>query len=218
MIKAVIFDFDDTLCLTEEGCFILENEIAMQMGHTPMSREMHLKTWGNPLGEAIKERIPGIDAEEFMRRLSVWQPIFAKEGRVDRLTSQNLAVLDKLRSYGKKLAIVTSRELHEVQHLLEDHHPLSARIQSFYHKDNSDFLKPDPRVFDKVLGDFGLRPEEAVYVGDAVTDAIAAKKAGLHFIALLESGIRKKEDFDELPVDLFASNLSEVIGYVLATP
>lgn len=216
MIKAVIFDFDDTLCLTEEGCFALENEIAMQMGHQPMSRETHIKTWGQPLGDAIAKRIPGIDVGEFMRRIGVWQPIFAREGKLDKLTPENIAVLDRLRSYGKKLAIVTSRELQEARHLLENTHPLHSRIDAFYHKDNSDFLKPDPRVFDKVLSDLAIEPQEAVYIGDAVTDAVAAKKAGLHFIALLESGIRKKEDFAEIPVDMFAYHLPEVISYILA--
>jgi phosphoglycolate phosphatase len=32
MIKAVIIDVDDTLCLTESICFELENDVLKQMG------------------------------------------------------------------------------------------------------------------------------------------------------------------------------------------
>lgn len=46
MIKAVIFDFDDTICLTEELCFHLENRIAQEMGYKPMTHEAHKKNWG----------------------------------------------------------------------------------------------------------------------------------------------------------------------------
>ncbi|MGB4759594.1 MAG: hypothetical protein WBP26_06080 [Candidatus Saccharimonadales bacterium] len=65
MIKAVIIDFDDTLCLTEEACFNLENETLQRMGRKPMSRDIHKNTWGQPLYDAIRLRSPGVDADKF---------------------------------------------------------------------------------------------------------------------------------------------------------
>ena len=215
MIKSVIFDFDDTLCLTEENIFHLENAIAVKMGYQPMTREVHLANWGTPLEKAIQQRIPGVDAKEFMRLIDIWTPIFVREGRLDAITLENLHVLDTLKSHGKRLGIVTSRTLLEARHLLHEDHPLTSRLESFYHKDNSDFLKPDHRVFDKILFDLNSSPEQTVYVGDAITDAKAAKEAGLHFIALMESGIRTRDDFADYDVDLFANKLTEVIPYVL---
>ena len=65
MIEAVIVDFDDTLCLTEAACFEMENETLAAMGREPMSRDVHINTWGQPLFDAISVRSPGIDVEKF---------------------------------------------------------------------------------------------------------------------------------------------------------
>jgi phosphoglycolate phosphatase len=65
MIKAVIIDVDDTLCLTEAASFDLENTALIRMGRDPMPRSIHVATWGQPLFEAILTRSPGVDVEAF---------------------------------------------------------------------------------------------------------------------------------------------------------
>lgn len=70
MIRAVVIDFDDTLCLTEEACFDLENEVLRRIGRKPQTRSIHKSTWGRPLFEAIKVRSPGVDVEEFRRAMT----------------------------------------------------------------------------------------------------------------------------------------------------
>lgn len=214
MIKLVIIDFDDTLSLTEEACFRLENETARQLGFPPMTREAHLKNWGKPVEQAIVERITGIDPKEFMKKLESTHNQYIQEGRIDIVSEKNLKFLDSLKASGKKLAILTSRSLQEAKHLLHDDHMLGKKIEKFYHKDNSEYLKPDPRVFDQILSDFAVSPHEAVYLGDSLSDAIATKAAGLHFIAVLESGLKTEEDFNHLTVDFFATTLPEALSYI----
>jgi len=214
MIKLVLVDFDDTLCLTEQSCFVLENFVATKLGFSPMTREVHLSTWGKPLGEAILERIPGIDAELFMSELDKEMPKFVENGRLDAITDINLETLNAIKSKGIKTGILTSRTIMEARHLLDENHPLSSKIDAFFHKDNNDYVKPDPRVFEKPLREFGLKPEEVVYVGDSLGDAVSAKEAGLHFIALLESELRSKEDFESVPVDYFAYKFQDIAVYL----
>lgn len=211
MIKLVAIDFDDTLSLTEQATFAIENETAALMGFPPMSHEAHLKNWGKPLEQAIVERIPGIDPKEFMHKVIEIHQRYIAEGKADIITSENVAFLDHIQ---QSLAILTSRTLPEIKHLLHKNHVLHARIEKFYHKDNSLFVKPDPRVFDQILKDFSVQPDEAVYLGDSIGDAMSAKGAGLHFIAVLESGIRTKEDFNDYPVDFFATTLPEALTYI----
>lgn len=215
MIKLVIIDFDDTLCLTEEATFLIENETAKLLGFPPMTRDAHRKNWGKPLEQAITERIPGIDAAHFMEQVEVVHQQYVNEGKIDIVSQANLNFLDDLINSDKKLAILTSRSLQEVKHLLDKNHPLNSRLEKFYHKDNLEYLKPDPRVFDQVLRDFSLQANEAVYLGDSVGDASSAKNAGLHFIAVLESGLRTKDDFQSVPVDFFATTLTEAKSYIL---
>lgn len=215
MIELVVIDFDDTLSLTEESCFKIENHIAQNLGFPPMTREIHQKNWGKALKEAIIERIPGIDPDQFMEMHRQVFPDFLEKGKADVIGGKNIETLKKLKESGKHLAILTSRTLQEVEHLLDENHHINKYIEKIYHMDNNNFHKPDPRVFNMVLKNFSKQPENCVYIGDSVTDAIAAKGAGLHFIAVLESGLRTKKDFKEQPVDFFAKKFSDIIPYIL---
>jgi HAD superfamily hydrolase (TIGR01549 family) len=215
MIKLVIIDFDDTLSLTEEACFHIENETAKELGFSPMTRDTHLKNWGKPLELAIVERIPGIDSKKFMKKVEQIHQRFVEERKIDAISEENLAFLVQVKASGRRLAILTSRSLQEAKHLLDKDHPLSTKIEKFYHKDNSEYLKPDPRVFDKVLKDFTVSSHEAVYLGDSIGDATSAKSAGLHFVAVVESGLRNRGDFKTLSIDFFATTLPEAFNYIV---
>jgi putative hydrolase of the HAD superfamily len=51
--------------------------------------------------------------------------------------------------------------------------------------ESSGFTKPDPRILGVALGELGLAPRQAVYVGDdPVVDAGAARAAGVRFLWL----------------------------------
>jgi phosphoglycolate phosphatase len=214
MIKAVIIDFDDTLTMTEESFFNIENQVAAQMGFAPMTREAHKKNWGTTLKGAIKERFPEINAEEFMERLEKSLPDFVTNGRVDSINEANIRTLKTLKKFGHRLAILTSRQPAEVKHLLKGEHLVNGFFEQIYHAGNLDFLKPDPRAFDQSLAYFDIKPQEAVYVGDSLGDGISAKGAGLHFIALMESGLRTKEYFAPVKVDFFANKFPDILDYI----
>lgn len=216
MIEALIIDVDDTLCLTEVACFDMENETLVSMGRAPMSREVHVSTWGQPLFEAIAVRSPGIDVESFK---DAFKPIIAEytsSGKLDSIPEANYLALDKLLAMNKLLMVLTSRTHGELKHLLEPDHLLATRIQKFYYKDNMQYHKPDPRAFKELLINNGLSAGNCAYVGDSISDAIASNKAGLHFIASLESGLRQKKDFSNQHVDVFISTFPDVVDAVIA--
>lgn len=215
MIKAVIVDLDDTLFLTEAVCFEMENDILQQMGRPPMERAIHAATWGKPLfGEAILLRSPGVDVEEFKRRYGETSKRYIESGKLDALSPENLAALDHLIEMGKSVIVLTSRTHEELHHLLEPDHILAERVKAFYYHNNTQFHKPDPRVFRELLHDYRVAPDQCVYIGDAVSDAVAAKEAGILFIACLENKLRTREDFDHLPVDAFVDSFADVVNAV----
>lgn len=214
MIKAVIIDFDDTLCLTEEVCFRMENEILAKMGRPAASRELHIKTWGIVFEEAMAIRSPGIDFEEFKKYYRPTMTHYVESGYIDAVSTENIKALDDLIAMGIKIIILTSRAEIEVTHLFESDHILSSRVHEFYHKDNIKYHKPDPRAFDEFFTNNDILPEECIYIGDSVGDAAASTGAGIKFIASLESGIRQKEDFKDYQVEFFMEKFTEIVEIV----
>jgi phosphoglycolate phosphatase-like HAD superfamily hydrolase len=61
----------------------------------------------------------------------------------------------------------------------------------------------------KALDHFGVKPEEAVYVGDAKADIMAAKSAGLVSIAVL-TGALTREEAEELETDHIVDDATKV--------
>lgn len=214
MIEAVVLDIDDTLCLTEAACFDMENTVLAKMRRSPMSREVHVRTWGKPLFEVIGERSPGINVDDFKEFYGPTIKEFTEAGKLDVIPQENYEALDRLIRMGKALFALTSRTHGELEHMLAPDHLLASRLTAFYYRDNMQFHKPDPRAFNELLAEHGFDPSSSVYVGDSVSDAEAAKGAGLHFIASLESGLRTKEDFAQHPVDLFVARFPDIVEAV----
>ncbi len=214
MINALVIDLDDTLCMTEEICFELENSVLSQLGRVPMDRKVHLKTWGMPLFEVIETRSPGVDVEAFRGLYRNLITDFIASKKLDSISEDNYKALDSLINLNKKVMILTSRSHDELSHLLEPDHRLASKIKAFYYLDNMKFHKPDPRAFDSLLYDFKLQPQQCAYIGDSVSDAVAAKKAGLYFIASLESGLRERSDFNGQEVDIFIDRFKDVVEAV----
>jgi HAD superfamily hydrolase (TIGR01509 family) len=192
MIEAVFIDLDDTLCMTEEICFNLENETLAKLGRPPMTRGTHQSNWGMPLAEAIVERSPGVNVDEFYQFFPTVLQRYTDEGLLDQIPDENYEALDQMIKMGKSLIVLTNRNHEELKHLLEPAH------------------EPDPRVFAHIEEAHGWKPNECVYVGDSPSDAAAAKGAGLHFVASLESGLRTERDFEDYPVDVFIPSFTKL--------
>lgn len=214
MIKAAIIDIDDTFSLTEATSFKIENNILRRMGQPPMSRKIHLETWEQPLAKALPIRSPGTDLQAFT---AAYLPIieeYTKSGKIEKIPAANYKALDRLIQLHKMLFVLTSRTHERIVYMLDPDHSLGSRIKTFYYRDNLAFHKPNPRVFDGLLKDNALRAQECVYIGDSLHDAKAAKDAGLHFIACLESGLRRQESFTGVPVDIFIDTFPDVVAAV----
>ena len=215
-IRAVIVDVDDTLCLTEEASFHLENEVLVQMGRPPMPRALHLATWGEPLLEAMPHRSPGLDLTHFAALFPAMHQRYLADGRLDVIPPENLAALDQLLREGRTIMLLTSRAEAEVRHLLTPDHVLAARVTGAYHQNNTRYRKPDPRAFDELLAETGLTPSQCVYIGDSPGDATAAGGAGIPFIACLQSGVRRLAEFDPHYVTAAVDSFPEIPPVIAA--
>lgn len=84
-----------------------------------------------------------------------------------------------------ELALFTGRNRKELRHTL-DHFGVRDLFRRTVAMEDVKRLKPDPEGIHFLLGD--IDPRSAVYLGDNLDDALAAKSAGVPFLGVLPQG------------------------------
>jgi len=84
-----------------------------------------------------------------------------------------------------ELALFTGRTRRELRHTLE-HFGVTTLFPRVVTMDDVEHLKPHPEGLLRLLD--GSDPCEALYLGDNLDDALAAKRAGIPFLGVLRQG------------------------------
>jgi phosphoglycolate phosphatase len=181
--KAFIFDYDDTLVATRDSKFTAVKAVAERYYGVVISDAEIAQHWGVPYRDFFFELFGPYDSDI--------DGVILKYESVDKEfpilpfsdCKQTLEIL------GKKalLGIVSSCRREVIIRQLKAM-GLNWEIFSYIQgEEDSQFHKPDPRVFDRLL--CYLKDNECMlsqiwYFGDSMKDFLAAKEAGLNFIGL----------------------------------
>lgn len=193
-IKAVLFDHDDTLVGTLEAKSAQHKYVAKTLYDKDLSDEEIREHWGKPL-TTLMEVLYGVeDLTEAMALVQEIHPQYPKQ-----VFDDTVATLKKLKGLGIKVGVVTATTRFSFEHDMEQIPELSKYIDYSQTQEDTDFHKPDPRVFEpalKWLRTYNIKPSEALYVGDGLQDMKAALAAGLEFIGV-GTGIITPEQFEQ---------------------
>ena len=135
--------------------------------------------WVNSLGEKV----------EYAQVKRVFQKIYwgtnGTRGNVWR--ERWLVAPRRLARWAKRseLALFTGRTRRELRHTL-DHFGVTRLFRRVITMDDVEHLKPDPEGLLRLLN--GAAPKTALYLGDNLDDALAAKRAGVPFLGVLPHG------------------------------
>lgn len=215
-IKAVIFDLDNTLINRREAFLKLCDYL--------------IKTYGEEYPyEGTREELirymVEIDADGYgglhnmiPRLEKVWKLPHSVEDFIEErnkifgdltvLYPETLEVLEALKgSY--KLGMITngysSVQRNKVQKVRIGHY-----FEDIIVSGEEEWIKPDPRIFLKSCANLGVKPEEAVYVGDYYpNDVVGALSAGLKPIWITES----PEEHPEYR-GIRVKRLKDILGYL----
>jgi len=149
----------------------------------PADRERHLaEFWGAVLeGAAGKKLDPGT-GENFRRLLH-------EEEHPIHLYSDVRRCLARVRTAGRSLAVVSNSSSEAAVRRILDRGGILGYFDRVFSSGTEGVAKPDPEIFRRALRRLRVPPEEAVHVGNlAVTDARAARSAGLHALWLNRYG------------------------------
>lgn len=192
MIKAVLFDHDDTLVATFEPKSAHHKHIAKTFYQKELTDDEIRAHWGKPLPTLMKILYDTDDAETALAHNIATRDLFPKQ-----LFNGTLDMLTALRSRGLKTGIVTSTIRRSLDYDFETLSISSSLFDYIQTQEETEFHKPDPRVFVPAinwLAAQGISPAETLYIGDTFLDMQAALGAGFQFIGVA-TGLLTQEQF-----------------------
>jgi HAD superfamily hydrolase (TIGR01549 family) len=191
MIKAIIFDVDDTLLRYSEVATLCFQQTALKLKLKKYSLEEIAKCFGTPSKKFIKKLWPSANVENFKRM--TYQKILTQKVKP---FPGAISIIKKI-SKKYKLGLLSSKSPILMYPHLKQIHLSKDLFEFIYSSGDVKYHKPDPRVFNKPLNKLKIPPNEILYVGDAIYDAKAAIAAKLNFVAIL-TGHYSKEDFQKI--------------------
>ena len=210
MFKAFVFDFEGTIVdfqwrLKEGERELREKLRELGFDLTVFSRDNYAQMWNRALGMASGER-----AEEIKRELI---PIYDRYDE-DALRRWSLRkgvkeLLDLLKEMKKKVGLVTNVGKRAVQEALG-----RFGVRDFFDevvtRNDTTFMKPKGEGIRRCLSALGVRREEAIFIGDSLSDLYAARDAGVK-VAIVKGGESSPQEIMKSPPDYLWDSLKEVL-------
>ncbi|MBQ5702643.1 MAG: HAD-IA family hydrolase [Peptococcaceae bacterium] len=209
-IKGILFDLDGTVINTNELIFQSFEYALENVLHTTLSRDVLRTTFGKPLAQ-IMEEMGGNQAQE-LRKAFVDYSI-AHETDIYLFPHVEDA-LKELKARNIGTAVVTSRLYRSA---LRDLHQfeLEKYFDVFITPEATEKHKPNPEPALKALELLGIKPQEAIMVGDSGLDLLCGKQAGCKTAAVRYSLFPEEELAQHQP-DYMLDSLLDLLPLVNA--
>ncbi len=193
MIKAIIFDVDDTLIQTYRTVFDMYKFLGKKYyGINDIQDADIKKHWGKSWDNVVKGILGNnVNLEIHKQHIQEAKKLFSPQS----IPGAN-KILDEL-SQNHLLCLLTSTSREIITTDMKNAGLDLSRFSYIHTADDSDFHKPDPRVFEKVVSFLlskNISKDEIVYIGDGIGDLEASRDAGIKFIAVTQ-GFTTKKDF-----------------------
>lgn len=205
-LKAMIFDVDGVLIDSNQFIVKAYQETAKKIGtRIPSSKEI-LDLFGRPLEEIVRTLWPNIDPETHIKehRKMFMDPnlvIPGIDGAVDAVR--------KIKNSGFKLGLISGKIMFFIKKHLEDVGFDIGWFEAIGSFEATTKHKPNPEPLFYVMDKLNVKPEETLYVGDAISDYECAKNANVEYVAVL-TGCLNREELEKLGIKNIISSVSEL--------
>jgi phosphoglycolate phosphatase len=207
-VKAILFDYDDTLVKTKESVWGAHKIAAKKFYDLDLTEEIMAVHWGKPYPTMLVDMYNHLDPYEKLHQ----NYMSVRRDYPMKIYEESIGVVNQLLPL-YQIGIVTAATAELIMVDLELLHFPYHELTFIQTADDTPVHKPDPKVFEpalKKLKDKTIKPEEVLYVGDDLRDYYAATGAGIQFV-----GIARKADnpFKEVKANII-KNLTELLNLI----
>lgn len=183
MIKAILFDYDDTLVQTRKTRYNTIYKLSEEVFKTKITEKEIDEAWGLPAEEFLL-KLFGQFSKDIHYLWSIYIEFSKKDLNIPHLNA--FGFIDKYKNIVKFGIVTSSSEkvvLRELNELRIDTN-LFLQIQT---SDHTTVHKPNPNVFEPIFGllkNENINKQEVVYIGDSPADYESASRFGFHFLGI----------------------------------
>ena len=177
MIKNILFDFDGTLADTAQGIVETLRESFVRLGRPVPKEEEMVATIGRPLWKAF-QTLGNMTDDEAFQAVEVYRELFMKyEIPNIRMFSGVVSMLEQLAERGIRMAIVTSRDRHSLDLILQNN-GIDKYFETVVTVNDQLTPKPAPDMVLALLERMDIKATETLVVGDTTFDIEMGNRAG----------------------------------------
>lgn len=206
MIKAIIFDVDGVLVDSNKTIVEAYQKTAEKLGLRIPSQHEVIDLMGRPLVEIVSILWSKSDVELYVEE---FRRLFMDENLVIPAIEGAVATVEKIGQSGFRIGVISGKIMFFIKkHLREAGFNINwfEVIVSF---ETTKKHKPDSEPLLYAINQLGVKPDEAVYVGDAISDYECAKNAKVEYFAVLTGSLRR-EDLEKLGVKNIVNSVVEL--------
>jgi len=206
MIKAVIFDMDGVISDTEIFHSTIERDMLKKFGIEMKPEEIADKYSGVPVKVFFKEILDANKVSYDIDKIVAEKQrlmIERSRGHIKSMPGA-MELIKKVQQKGLKLALGTSSQ-RDLAKLILAELKLKDTFDAIATIDDVKKGKPSPDIFLFASEKLGVAPEECIVIEDGRSGMLAAKRAGMKCIGLVED--RHAKDY---PADILVESLKEI--------
>ena len=207
-LETVVFDFDYTLADSSVPVIECVNYALGRLGLPAAPPEAIRRT----IGLGLPETLQALAGEDALDRAGKFYDLFVE--RSDEVMLDGTVLLESVPEVVRELrrsvtlGIVSSKYRSRIEAMLWRERLLDP-FGAIVGGEDVPVLKPDPTGLRQVLEMLGSPPERSLYVGDTVTDAETARRAGVPFVAVL-SGVTTRSELAMYPAVAILDDITEL--------
>lgn len=208
----VIFDWDGTLVDSRQVIVDTMRAALEEVGREPLAPQEMQQVIGLGLYEAIRSLVPEACEEECERIRVAYGELFKEipAGAMPFFPGVENG-LEALKARGQWLAVATGKSRRGLDRVLGE-----LGMEGYFHGTrcaDETASKPDPRMLEELLTEFGVPAERAIFVGDTAFDMEMAHRLGMPRIAATY-GVHAPERLAPWRPQGWAGDFREALGHL----